>query len=101
MEVDIIFKTFSSDEEQNKLYPQDYEEFINVVSEESKRRSNVINLWLNDEISEDGVSKATKLELFQQKLKKFSLKTLFGGAAGAVGATAVYPIGKKFFIFCN
>eukprot|EP01080_Neovahlkampfia_damariscottae_P001303 gene1303-11387_t len=92
MEVDIIFKTFSSDENQKKLYPQDYEEFINIASDESKRRSKVFNLWLKDEISDDGVSQATKLEIFQQKVKKFSLKTLFGGAAGAVGATAVYPI---------
>jgi solute carrier family 25 (mitochondrial aspartate/glutamate transporter), member 12/13 len=98
MEVRIIFKTFSSDEEQEKLLPEDYEAFINIASDETNRRSKVINLWLKDEIAEDGISQATSYELFMAKLKKFSLKTLYGGAAGAVGATLVYPIVTFFFL---
>lgn len=91
LEVSIIFRLFSSNDE-NLLAKQDYEEFIKVAKEESSRRQNAYDLWLKDEVRDDLVTPISKWDKLSDKLYTFSLKTLYGGFAGAVGATVVYPI---------
>lgn len=91
LEVSVIFKLFSSKDE-TLLAKQDYEEFIKVAKEESSRRQNAYDLWLRDEVADDLITPITKWDKFKDKFYTFSLKTLLGGFAGAVGATVVYPI---------
>jgi solute carrier family 25 aspartate/glutamate transporter 12/13 len=92
MEVSIIFKMFSSNNE-DVLSREDYEEFINILQTDNTRRQYVLDAWSRDQISaKDGVSEMTFRERFMNAAIKVATKTLYGGIAGAIGATAVYPI---------
>lgn len=91
METKLIFQLFHSKEE-GKLYKEDYEEFIKIAKEDRLRRQQVLDLWIKDDLADDGVTPLTKKQQFFDKLFLFTAKTLYGGIAGAVGATAVYPI---------
>jgi solute carrier family 25 aspartate/glutamate transporter 12/13 len=95
MEVSIIFKMFTSQQSavgDDKLNREDYEEFINFLSEDQKRRQRVLDLWVQDKIAYEEPRALTWWENVWNKTVKFSLKVLYGGIAGAIGATAVYPI---------
>lgn len=94
MEVSIIFKMFaSSDEDQDVLSREDYEEFINILHRDSERRQAVLEAWSRDELSATNpVVEMTWQERVMNGVVKVATKTLYGGLAGAVGCIAVYPI---------
>lgn len=92
MEVSIIFKVFSSSNE-DILTKSDYEDFITILQTDNEKRQAVLDAWSRDELSsKDGVSELTLSERIINASIKVATKTLYGGIAGAIGATAVYPI---------
>lgn len=91
MEVNIIFKMFATD--QDVLRKEDYEEFINLLNTDADRRQAVLDAWSRDTLShKDPVTEMTLTERIWNSTVKVATKTLYGGIAGAIGATAVYPI---------
>lgn len=92
MEVSIIFKMFASSNE-DVLSREDYEEFINILNHDTERRQAVLDAWSRDAISsKDPIAEMTWQERVMSGAVKVATKTLYGGIAGAIGATAVYPI---------
>jgi solute carrier family 25 aspartate/glutamate transporter 12/13 len=95
LEVDIIFKMFSSQPETENgpvLLPKDYEDFVKTLTLETTRRQNVLDAWSRDALGPDALNVLSPKERFVNFAIKIATKTLYGGIAGAIGATAVYPI---------
>lgn len=95
LEVDIIFRMFSSQpltEDAPVLLPSDYQEFVSTLTQETSRRQNILDAWSRNELGPDATTPLTTKERFVNFALKVATKTLYGGIAGAIGATAVYPI---------
>lgn len=93
LEVDIIFQVFDDDDD-GKLTPAEYEDFLQLVSER-KQRAYTVNQWLTtaNEIpvknaDEKMTASQRTLANLLEGIKSFAI----GGVAGAIGATVVYPI---------
>mmetsp|Transcript_8911 Transcript_8911/g.32886 ORF Transcript_8911/g.32886 Transcript_8911/m.32886 type:complete len:640 (-) Transcript_8911:68-1987(-) len=91
IEVGIIFKLFSKDGDDAKLTKQDYEEFFSYMNDDVERRRRLLDMWVDDRASATGEELST-YDRFVNGLFKFAVKVVYGGIAGAVGATFVYPI---------
>jgi len=95
LEVDIIFKMFSSQPDASEgpvLLPKDYEEFVQTLTQENSRRQSVLDAWSRDALGPDALTPLSFGDKFKTAAIKLATKTLYGGIAGAIGATAVYPI---------
>jgi solute carrier family 25 aspartate/glutamate transporter 12/13 len=95
LEVSIIFKMFSSQNDQEGqpvLLPKDYEDFVQTLALENNRRQRVLDAWSRDALRSDAMTELSLKDRFINGVIKIATKTLYGGIAGAIGATAVYPI---------
>ncbi|KAL0488036.1 calcium-binding mitochondrial carrier protein [Acrasis kona] len=96
LEVDIIFKMFSSGQKDAEgdvvLLQNDYQEFVDTLTNETVRRQFVLDSWSRDELRSDALTPLSFQDRFVNASIKVATKTLYGGIAGAIGATVVYPI---------
>eukprot|EP00761_Pharyngomonas_kirbyi_P005588 gb/GECH01005593.1/.p1 GENE.gb/GECH01005593.1/~~gb/GECH01005593.1/.p1 ORF type:complete len:393 (+),score=89.52 gb/GECH01005593.1/:1-1179(+) len=91
LEVDIIFELFTSGEgSPDELSPTEFNDFLTSTKEAKERRETVYERFIGQDSSSEpeyGILMRSLINLYNF-VKRFAI----GGIAGAIGATAVYPI---------
>lgn len=65
-----------------------------MITNDQRRRQAALDLWAKDRLehSDGALEEVSKMRAVGRAIANFALTTLYGGVAGAIGATTVYPI---------
>lgn len=87
----ILFKIFGNDNNPFVMSREDFNDFVLYMTADRERRRRLLDMWIDDRAKASG-EEISSYERVTTGILKFATKVAYGGIAGGIGATFVYPI---------